>query len=97
MDSVEDLLNEVARRLVAWSEPTLAPRSSERSSHEFRMAAQCSFFDEEEEDQFLSPAGFRRSLPLTLPPVRGAKRQEWQNRRQYAELHGRDTWNWDHA
>ena len=87
MDNVEELLHEVARRLVVWAEPTLVPRTG-RSTQESRMVAQCNFFDEEDETIF------HRSLPLKLRPAETAKRQEL-NRRQYAELHGRDEW--EHA
>ena len=112
MDDVEDLLHEVARRLVMWSEPTLpykslapshtnrsalTPRSAQ-STQEMRMAAQCSFFDDDSDEQFLS-ANMLTNQVVTLPPVRGAPRRHKapQSRRQYAELHGRDAWNWDHA
>ena len=88
MDNVEELLHEVARRLVAWAEPTLAPRAG-KSTQESRMVAQCNFFENEEDE-----TSFRRSLPLTLRQAETAKRQEL-NRRQYAELHGRDEW--EHA
>ena len=88
MDNVEELLHEVARRLVAWAEPTLAPRAG-KSTQESRMVAQCNFFENDEDE-----TSFRQSLPLTLRQAETAKRQEL-NRRQYAELHGRDEW--EHA
>jgi len=95
----EELLNEVAARLVAWSEPLPPTPKKVKVTQESRMASSCSFFDsDDEDDSFFSSSS--RANPLRLPPLRGALRQDPpppDNRRQYANLHGRDTWNWDHA
>ena len=85
---VDELLREVAVRLAAWSEPLL-PKATKES----RMSAQCSFFDDDDMSFTLT------RHQVSLPALRGAAPRENSPapRRQYAELYGRDTWNWEHA
>ena len=94
---VDELLREVAVRLAAWSEPL--PKVTKHS----HMAMQCSFFDDDDDSSMILP----RHRNFSFPAVRGAaarerapplgQREHSPPRRQYAELHGRDTWNWEHA